>query len=394
MDGLEGRTALLCPLALCTRWWIIRGSMTAQLPDNWKSAIFELLEKGGTVIALGVPDVGKTTFCLALADACAARKVRCAIVDSDTGQSEIGPPGTVGWARVERPVTALSELKPEDIYFVGNTSPPGHMLQTVVGIARMVECARRWQPHLTIVDMPGFVIGPSARDLVESAIAVTSAENVLAIQRASELQPILTAVRSMDQPGAIALAASPFARRRSSSERASRRRMKFAAYFAEAPVFQISGRDVGISRSELFSGAPLPPNEQSYLQRVLGASLVYAEDLGPRVLVVLRGAGMGAGKSLAVDSLPGKEILALPEQSLRNVLVGLADSHGRHMAMGILENVDFRSERLDIRAPLRQSGAVRQVIFGALRVRADGVEVGRAGVPPELQRPLMQIDRG
>ena len=125
--------------------------------------MFRLLETGGTVVVVGATDVGKTTFCLAMANACLVRGHKCAVVDADLGQSEIGPPATVGWGLLESPASALSDIECRDLFFVGSTSPAGRLLQTVVAVQRMNAAAAAADPFVTIVDMPGLAVGPAAR---------------------------------------------------------------------------------------------------------------------------------------------------------------------------------------------------------------------------------------
>ena len=74
----------------------------------------------------------------------------------------------------------------------------------------------------------------------------------------------------------------------------------------------------------------------------------------------------------------GSRVLSVAApQFFDGILVGLADDKGRHRGVGIVERVDFRGGKLLCRTPLRRPGLVRQVLFGAMRVRPDGTEAGR-----------------
>ena len=63
--------------------------------DLYDSIVARTVERGGTAVALGGLDSGKTSFC----KMCAAVAVRLgrtvAYVDSDVGQSAVGPPTTI-----------------------------------------------------------------------------------------------------------------------------------------------------------------------------------------------------------------------------------------------------------------------------------------------------------
>ena len=55
-------------------------------------------------------------------------------MDADLGQSDIGPPTTVGLGRVRLPVERLGDAEVVGLYFVGSTSP------------RVICCPPCWGP--------------------------------------------------------------------------------------------------------------------------------------------------------------------------------------------------------------------------------------------------------
>ena len=48
------------------------------------------------VLVIGATDVGKSTFCRFLVDSAVDRGLKTVFVDTDVGQSQIGPPTTIG----------------------------------------------------------------------------------------------------------------------------------------------------------------------------------------------------------------------------------------------------------------------------------------------------------
>ncbi len=326
---------------------------------------------------IGATDTGKTTFCVAAANACIARGQQCAIVDGDTGQSEIGPPASIGCAVADKPFSNLSELKPAGMFFTGSTSPPGHLLQVVTGLERMKEVAEVSNSPMIIIDMPGYVTGSPARTMIESAIAILSPDYVIMLARGSELAPLQAVLKGMRRPVVIPAPASPEAQRRSPEVRASRRRLKFAAYFSGASSFVVNALECGISRLGIFSGQPLKSNQVAFVERLLGQDLIHGERCGPVILLVTSKPADTHAEHRIAAGLQNKEVCLLSEQWFHNILVGLVDERGRHLAEGILERVDFRSQTLHILAPIRQPSVVRQVILGSIKVRPDGLEMGR-----------------
>src|SRR5882724_8235066 len=73
---------------------------TQHLPPDWLPGLeaIRALPAGGVALLVGATDRGKTTFAAMAAAILAGELSKVAVVDADIGQSEIGPPGTVGMA--------------------------------------------------------------------------------------------------------------------------------------------------------------------------------------------------------------------------------------------------------------------------------------------------------
>src|SRR5215510_11503725 len=89
---------------------------------DWRAAL-DALHDAGVILFVGASDAGKTTLVAALASELASRGARVGIVDSDVGQSEIGPPSTVGLGEVAGPLTRPAEARLVALQFVGVSSP-------------------------------------------------------------------------------------------------------------------------------------------------------------------------------------------------------------------------------------------------------------------------------
>src|SRR5919108_5103491 len=151
---------------------------------GWQAAL-EDLQHARTILLLGGTDTGKTTFLTWLTNALLAREGRIAIVDADVGQSSLGPPTTIGLGVVAQALQHLQELPPTALYFVGSTSPRGHLLPVIVGTKRMVERAQRIEADQVIIDTCGFISADGGQvlkyyqiDLVETPIGRGTALDV------------------------------------------------------------------------------------------------------------------------------------------------------------------------------------------------------------------------
>lgn len=108
----------------------------------------QALPRGATVLLLGGTDTGKTFGARQLVAGFTQAGLSVAVVDCDLGQSEIGPPGTVGagWAEPGRAYGSLRDLAPLAAYFVGAASPARHQLDVCVGAVQMARVAKKRRP--------------------------------------------------------------------------------------------------------------------------------------------------------------------------------------------------------------------------------------------------------
>ena len=148
-----------------------------------------------------------------------AQERRIAIVDADVGQSSLGPPTTIGLGVVAAPFQRLQELPPAALYFVGATSPRGHLVPMIVGTKRLVDGAQRLEVGQVIIDTCGFISADGGQALKYYQIDLVDPDVVVCLQRGEECEPLLLAFRHGHRPRILRLRASHACRRRSLEER-------------------------------------------------------------------------------------------------------------------------------------------------------------------------------
>ena len=104
-------------------------------PDD---AALEAAARVRVTVIVGAGDTGKSTLAAQLASALTARGARVAVVDADVGQSEIGPPTTVGLGAVTGPLTRLRDADLIALEFVGDTSPVRRIGPTADATGRQI----------------------------------------------------------------------------------------------------------------------------------------------------------------------------------------------------------------------------------------------------------------
>jgi polynucleotide 5'-hydroxyl-kinase GRC3/NOL9 len=339
------------------------------------SALLEATAGRGVVMLLGAPDTGKTTLARSLANAAVSMGVATAIVDADIGQSEIGPPGTIGLASVREAIASLDLLRPSALAFVGSSSPARHLLPMVVGTKRLVERAREEGAELVIVDTCGLVEGELAHTLQIHTIDLVRPDLIVALQRERELEPLLrlaSAGGGRIERRPVAAAARP----KSEALRRALRAARFHRYFEGARPHELDGRALPIAGAWLFSGAALEPRLLKFAERTLGAPAPYGERLPGAVRLVTRARTDERRLGALQEEFRRQRVLVTPPHTFQGLLVGLMEAGGLLAAVGILEAVTYDSARLTVRAPLRSAAQVCQIRFGRLRIRPDGSEIG------------------
>jgi polynucleotide 5'-hydroxyl-kinase GRC3/NOL9 len=212
--------------------------------EEWQDLV-EALTPGSTpqrAYVIGGTDSGKSTLCRHL-----LRELKehgtTAYIDCDTGQSEIGPPTTVGLAvtnpSTDVPATTL-------LRFVGSTSPRGHLLQTLTGAKRLLETAVLAGASTVVLDSPGYIHGDAAFEFQFQMIDLLQPDHVIVLQRGRELERLLANFRRHPGITIHRLGISPAATSRSAAERRRYREEKYRSYFATAELREIPLRGLGL----------------------------------------------------------------------------------------------------------------------------------------------------
>lgn len=206
-------------------------------------------DKVKTVMVLGASDSGKTSLVEKLANFYAfSLKKQTAILDIDPGQSHIGPPTTVAWAKVDKEFNCWDKLKMQDFYFVGDVSPRGNLLPLTVGARLMWEKANRAVERI-IVDTTGLVRGTIGKILKLYLIDILKPEIVLALFKENELDHILDCFKGIKTPAIFKIPVSPEVKIKDFLQRRIYRQLKFKEYFRRAREIDFSLEDVVFDKS-------------------------------------------------------------------------------------------------------------------------------------------------
>lgn len=181
------------------------------------------LADASTVMLLGAMDTGKTTMARRIARHASAHGRRVALVDADVDNSSIGPPTCAGLRFIDTPDDLDQMAVADRLHFVGTTSPSRLVLQQVIATASLTEAAREEGADLVVIDTTATVSGVAGETLKYHKMELCRPDRVVALQRGSELEPMVGMLRRFFSADIDVLPAEPGTGALSPDERATRR---------------------------------------------------------------------------------------------------------------------------------------------------------------------------
>jgi polynucleotide 5'-hydroxyl-kinase GRC3/NOL9 len=306
----ESETVLEIDLKKSLRPFEIEGST---IPSSWDMAADALLDmREGKVMVIGAPDVGKSTLSVYLTNRLMAHGYRVRVVDADIGQTDLGPPTTIGSAFPNRLITSLTDLTPAITLFIGHTNPTRVESKLIDDVQ---ELSTDIDETMTIVNTDGWVSDPEAVLFKKRLITSLRPDLVLGLAKGNELHPILSSSRAESMN--LNAAKQVLARSRS-----NRRDIRTAGYIK----FLEGGRTRIIPIHDL---QLLTPNRFPALW-------------GPR------------------------------SDELNGLIVGLTEENGHLIQIGIFRGVEGDGARVYCRDTMN----LRKLEFGYIRLSTSGREIG------------------
>lgn len=344
---------------------------------EWKEAIDRIASSSKVVMLLGDTDCGKTTFSALLCNAALAAGRRVAVVDADIGQSEIGPPCCVGWGLMEAPIHTLGDITARGLAFVGSTSPVGRLLEHTVATRLMADIALQENPDLLLVDTTGFVQGVPARRLKRAKWELLRPDTVVTLERKNECDLLVRMMDRSDAANVVRLPVAVAIGNKPPAIRALRRSASFVRYFTGAEEYSYDIDQLVMEDTWLNNADPLAPHLQKFLAEAFGVKVFHAELSQRHLGLITDGPGRtDHGMSAAREQFRVETVTLTPAKKLQHLLVGILDTKGKLLAVGLIESIDFRRRTIGILSPVKIPAVVRGLRFGALRVQPDGRQLG------------------
>ncbi|MFZ5450894.1 MAG: Clp1/GlmU family protein [Thermodesulfobacteriota bacterium] len=368
------------------------------LPE-WEDAARLFLEHSGPVMVLGAPDTGKSTLSRYLVYKNFVAGLPGALVDLDLGQSHLGPPATLGLGLYPPRVPGDDSLFPEGLYFIGQISPVGCILEVIVGCRVLADQALHRGCKRVAVNTSGLVQGPGALRLKRAQVELLRPALILALQRDRELEPLLQglgginlnlpeALPAFTRPGPAAegggrgenpngwqvvrLPVSSQVSRKTPEDRRRYREERFRRYFQQARRLSLPWRSLVFEGLPWGRGEPLDPQGLRQCHQILGVPVLYGEAAGGRKMLLV--------KETPRDHPPwprGESLHWLTWESLHLRLVGLLDGARRTLGLGLILPTPWHPEEMAVWTPLPPDAApaVHFLKVGKMRITMTGKEL-------------------
>ncbi len=371
-------------------------------PD-WKRLAERIVMPNQRVLVLGPSDAGKSTFCRYLIDYACAASLKVAFVDADVGQSQIGPPTTIGMkffepvpddaapylpfggyenvttnqvnSGTESTQIENTKKKPTDelyhkadaLYFVGVLSPQRNLLPILTGTRLMVDAGLNAGAEFTVIDTTGYVQDGAAVALKQQKIDLIRPHHLVCIGRSKDLERIVSCYSDLNFLTVHYLLPHKLIRTKSSEARKRNRKAKFEAYFANSELQTVPIEEIRGARTAFFNGRIANQKELEILTRLTEEKIIYAEWRHRSVsLIARRNLPQSATKNLK-NYLSLSFVVAETPAYIEQRLVGMVNEEGNTLAIGIIEKMDFQNQALNIRCEPEIAEKIKVLQFGDYR---------------------------
>lgn len=340
---------------------------TTSIPAEWDdlAASIAAEKKAGClykILVLGEVDTGKTFFSTYLANRLLAKVGKTAILDCDTGQSDIGCPGTFGMLLLEKPAIFLTELAPTHMYLLGAHSPGLHFVAALTGLVDMLHKAEK-EADALIIDTTGWVQGDGGRAIKKAKLDIVQPDKVILMQRGTELEHL---VKHLPSEKIVRLPVSKKASSTSQMERKELRELVSRRYFVDAKVFEIPFRQVFTDRCYFLTGTRLELEGTLHAEKLSGWEGTLVVTSGPLLPEMMKNWPKDLG--MIRNFIAGNE---------KGLMVALLDADQNMLAIARLEEMDFLNNNFRLRSNYSgDTGLIKGIQFGSLKLTESGDEAG------------------
>ncbi len=328
------------------------------------------LAKPCKILLMGGGDTGKTSLITYLANKSFENGYKTAVLDLDVGQHDIGPPCTIGLGILKESVYDLKDVPIESLFFVGNTSPSGHMIRCLAGIGRLLEEALK--NDVILIDTSGWIKGNAARSYKTSKIELIKPNLIVGIQKESEIEHLLKPFYEIIPIHRLSVSKNIHIR--NFNDRRFLREVSFRDYFLNATSRSFNCNEINFAYCLFKTGNKPDESTLKSIEEILDLKSKYCEISKDGIFFV-----QDEEKFWKLDNLNllkekyNVQYIHIVQLDIeKGILVGLVGNN-IHYGTGIIEEIDYEENIIKIFTPVKE--IIDQIQFGSLRISKSGVEL-------------------
>jgi len=342
------------------------------IPEGWEEIVNEIkkISKPRTVMILGNVDSGKTTFSIFLTNALVSTS-EIAIIDADIGQSDIGPPTTIGLGMVKKPITDLFTINPEKLRFIGLTTPNSVEDEIIHELNEIHKSVKDAGIETVIINTDGWVMGKEARNFKVSLVERISPDIVIGFKDNNGMEKIL---EDLKEKGVRAegIYSSLAVKIRNRDERKSLREQGYKKFLRDAFLRQIPISWVQLENTFLMSNRFNIERMKEYSD-ILKKQLLYFHEDDENIIFIVKKEDYFNGEETISPELFGKKVRIIGEGEEKGLITGLLNEERVFLGLGIIDKIDYQNQILKIHTPY--DGKVNIVRFGQVKIDSQGNEM-------------------
>ncbi len=334
-----------------------------QRMHDWERVARDIVHPQAVILVIGSTDTGKSTFCRYLVERGVSQGLRVGFVDADVGQSQIGPPTTIGLKMLSR-IPDWDKVEADNLYFVGWISPVGHTLECVTGVRLMVDAAFRAGADCVVIDTTGYVKGMGGVALKRHKIEIIQPRYLVCIQRSGELDEIMAGFDAFHSMKIHRLSPHQAVTSKTSVYRRKYREARVKRYFSETLQVLLPFEQFRGQRSPFFVGRRANAKELEILSDAANEQILYAEWGRRSLALVARSVLSDNAKSHIKNRLNLTNLVTRAPEYFEGRFVGLVNGKGEMVSVGIIKAANFETNHLKIRCKLGAANEAKVVQFG------------------------------
>ncbi len=334
------------------------------IPPSWVESfekVSELQAKPVVIMVLGTVDSGKTSFCTYLVNKLLSQKKKVAVLDGDLGQSDIGPPCTVAYALVPKPITDPFNLQARNAVFIGVTSPETAVDKVIEGLATLKKEALNSNPDAIVTNTDGWIEGDNPVTYKVHLAEALKPDIVFCIQQKDELTRLVEGLKEFN----TAMVESPSAvNQRDKEKRKNLRELGYVKYLRNAKIQSFPQGWLKIEDNELFGlgRANMNFNETRKIYELLGMKPLHIVERVDAISIIIgKRRWVNAENLKKIEEAAKKKVHLIRKGDEEGLLVALFNSDRKFLGIGVLQEIEYLRKTIKILTPVSEGIAIATI---------------------------------